>query len=249
MSRPKRVLEALWRNAPVAAGRFDAGSTIGLPEAAARYLQAAIAPDAPLAQAVRLRMHGEIRLKGWCPFRAEQVIRRDGGMIWWARVRMGGLPVLGYDSLLDGAGTLDWRLLNLIPVMRRTGPDITRSAIGRVLGERVWLPTALLPPEVSWAVAGDHAVTATMTALGERLPLTIEVGDDGAPKAFSFPRWGDPDGAGFRWARFGGQVEEMARFGPFWIPSRVCVGWLGDEPSSGEEGAFFRCRVEDASYR
>ncbi|WP_408648826.1 DUF6920 family protein [Tumidithrix elongata] len=43
-------------------------------ETVRRYLEHAIAPETKLASAVRLRMHGEIKLKDWLPFKAEQVI-------------------------------------------------------------------------------------------------------------------------------------------------------------------------------
>jgi hypothetical protein len=33
-------------------------------------------------------MHGEIKLGRWWPFRAEEVIRWDRGMVWHAVVRM-----------------------------------------------------------------------------------------------------------------------------------------------------------------
>lgn len=249
MDQAKRLLRTLWERGPDADGRFDSVSLTGLPQAAARYLRAAMAPDAPLAEVVRLHMHGEIRLKGWCPFRAEQVIRRDGAMVWRASVRMGGVPVVGYDSLVDGHGELNWRVLNVFPVMRKSGPDITRSAIGRVLGERVWLPSALVPPDANWSDAGGGTVTATIGAWGETLPLTLRVDADGAPVTLSFPRWGNPDGGGFRWASFGGRIEAMGQFGPFRIPSRLLVGWFSDQPRFEEDGAFFRCEIDRAEYR
>ncbi|MEO6194953.1 MAG: DUF6544 family protein, partial [Thermoanaerobaculia bacterium] len=67
-------LDDLWASAPPATGVFEPGQLAHLPEAARRYLERAIAPGTPLASAVRLRMHGEIKLKGWLPFTAEQVI-------------------------------------------------------------------------------------------------------------------------------------------------------------------------------
>jgi hypothetical protein len=35
-----------------------------------------------------------------------------------------------------------WRLLGLIPVITAAGPDVTRSARGRLAGEIALLPTA-----------------------------------------------------------------------------------------------------------
>ena len=104
-------LNELWESVPPSSAVLGPGSTSALPEAANIYLGHAIASGTPLASAVRLRMHGEIRLKGWLPFEAEQVISVQRGMIWKATVRMYGLPIRGSDSLLDGAGAVIDELL------------------------------------------------------------------------------------------------------------------------------------------
>ena len=67
-------LDELWNSAPPSDRAFDTRQLSGLPEGARRYLEHTIVAGTPLATAVRLRMHGEIKLKGWCPFSAEQVI-------------------------------------------------------------------------------------------------------------------------------------------------------------------------------
>jgi hypothetical protein len=53
-----------------------------------------------LANAVRLKMHGEIKLKGWLPFHAEQVICWSRGMVWQAKVQMHGISIRGGDTYL-----------------------------------------------------------------------------------------------------------------------------------------------------
>ena len=73
-------LDDLWVSAPPASRVWRPSEVSNLPEPARRYLTHAIAPGTPLASAVRLRMHGQIKLKSWLPFTAEQVIRSDGGM-------------------------------------------------------------------------------------------------------------------------------------------------------------------------
>jgi uncharacterized protein DUF6544 len=97
------ALEELWDEAPRAERRFDANPPNHWPETVRRYLGHAIAPGAPLAKAVRLSMHGEIKLKTWCPFTAEEVIRWDRGFVWRARVRFYRMPISGSDRWVDGA--------------------------------------------------------------------------------------------------------------------------------------------------
>jgi hypothetical protein len=60
------------------------------PGAVKHYLGHAIA-RIPLASAVRLQMQGEIKLKRWNSFSAEQVIRWDQGMIWRASCVLAGI--------------------------------------------------------------------------------------------------------------------------------------------------------------
>jgi hypothetical protein len=67
----------------------------------------------------------------WHSFTATQVIQWRRGMIWAASVDFFGLPVEGWDRIIDGEGEMRWKLLGLIPVMTASGPQITRSALGR----------------------------------------------------------------------------------------------------------------------
>ena len=141
----KRIhsIEDLWSLAP-GGGPPRPADLSHLPEAARRYLAHAIAPGTPLATAVRLTMHGEIKLRQWMPFQAEQVIHAERGMIWKARVGSGLGQIRGSDRLVDGHGAMNWRILGMIPVVRGSGPDISRAGAGRVAAEMIWLPSALL---------------------------------------------------------------------------------------------------------
>ena len=55
-------IDELWEFAPINEQTFNPDSLTHLPEAARRYLNHAIAAGAKLASAVRLWMHGEIKL-------------------------------------------------------------------------------------------------------------------------------------------------------------------------------------------
>src|SRR6185437_15449051 len=64
MSTNPPSLDDLWGSAPSSHRSFEPALIRNLPEAVQRYLGHAIAPGTPLASAFRLRMHGEIKLKG-----------------------------------------------------------------------------------------------------------------------------------------------------------------------------------------
>ena len=117
-------LEALWESTTRIDRSLAPARLASLPEAARRYVEHAIGPNTALATAVRLRMHGEIKLGRWWPCRAEEVIHRHCSIVWQAIVRMWGLPVRGSDLLVDGEGRIQWRLLGRLPLLRARGAEI-----------------------------------------------------------------------------------------------------------------------------
>ena len=240
------TLDELW-DGPPGEGRFDTRSVAHLPRAAQRYLTHAIAAGAPLARAVRLRMHGDIKLRGWMPFEAEQVIRWDRGTIWKARTRIGGLSVSGSDRLVDGEGAQLWKAFGVVPVMRAKGPDITRSVAGRVEAESMWLPSVLL--DVPWREDDEAHAHTTLRVAGDESELRLAVDATGRLQSVSVARWGSIDGGVFERLPFGCQVEEERTFGAYTIPSRVRVGWHFGSDRFETEGEFFRGTIDEAEHR
>lgn len=245
----KNPVGDLWHSALSGDSFFQTPSIAHLPEAVQRYLKHAITPGAQLAQVVRLHMHGEIKLKHWLPFRAEEVIVWKRGFIWSATVRMFGMPVLGFDRLIDGEGAMRWKLLGVIPVMTASGPDITRSAAGRVAGEVVWLPSILCNNEVSWATADSSRLNARFNAYGENVEMELLIDDKGQLNTVQLQRWGNPRDTGFHYISFGVIVEDENRFDGFAIPTRLRAGWYFGTDRFESEGEFFRVTIDDAEYR
>jgi hypothetical protein len=248
MIREAFDLDAFFNAAPKSERRFNPADLGHLPPAAQRYLSHAIAPDTPLASAVRLRMHGAIKLRRWRRFTAEEVIVRDRGMIWRANVKLAGTSIRGVDRFVDGAGAMHWRLAGLMPIVRASGPDITRSAAGRFAAESVWLPSLLLADDVTWSA--DDATIArahfAVDAHDEDLTLTIS---GGALQSVALPRWGNPDGRKFREVDFGAAVDQEGTFGGYTIPVRTRVGWYFGSGRFEDEGKFFLATIDDAQFR
>jgi hypothetical protein len=245
----KTSIDDLWNSTSDAKGIFDPASLVDLPEPVSRYLNHAIAPDTPLANAVRLQMHGEIKVRAWTPFQAEQVIHAERGMIWSAKSRVNGLPVRGADRLVDGEGSMDWRLFGIFPLMTASGNDVTRSASGRLQAEFIWLPSALAQPGVEWTAPDEAHIKATLTVAGNTQSMTLVVDDNGRPMYLSLPRWGNPGGGDFSSIDFGAVFEEERSFGAFTIPTKLRVGWYFGTDRFETEGEFFRCTIDEADYR
>lgn len=242
-------LNTLWESATSKdRGVFHSDEFSHLPEAARRYLEHAIAPKTKIASAVRLQMHGEIKLKKWIPFKAKQVICRERGLIWSATAWMNGLPILGSDRIVDGVGTMQWKLLGLFPVMMATGSDITRSAFGRLQAEFVWLPSVFCDHEVSWTMIDSSHLHSSFVVQGEKAELDFTIDQTGRLKTLKLLRWGNPEGAECHYVDFGGIVEEEATFCGYTIPTRLRVGWYFGTERFESEGEFFRVTIDDVIY-
>jgi hypothetical protein len=242
-------LDDLWNSGPSSDRTFRPAQISRLPEAARRYLEHAIAPGTRLASSVRLRMHGEIKLKGWLPFTAEQVICQGRDMIWRANVRRNVSTICGFDRFVDGEGAMRWKLFGLFPVMTASGPDISRSAEGRVKAESVWLPSILCGDDVSWTAQDACHLEVHFTARTDTQRLALTTDDKGGLKSVKLQRWGNPEGGKFHDVNFGGVVEEEATFGGYTIPTRVRIGWYFGTDRFEPEGEFFRATIDDAIYR
>ena len=173
----RREWEALCRGSE-SPEPFDPAMVAGLPEPARRWLTHTIVPGTPLWGSVVLTMHGEIRLGSWRPFSAHQVLAPPRGFIWAATARVLGLPVTGFDRYSSGAGQMRWRLGGVVPVMTATGPDVTRSAAGRLAGEMALVPTTFRA--ATWAPGADDDHTVVTWRMDDQEEsAALQVGADG----------------------------------------------------------------------
>ncbi|WP_334860555.1 DUF6920 family protein [Nostoc sp.] len=243
-------LDDLWKWASINGGVFQPELLTDIPPVARRYLENAMAPGTQLASAVRLWMHGEIKLgQKWHPFKGEEVIYWNRGMIWRAKTSMQGLPIWGADRIVDGVGESRWKILGLFPVMQASGEDITRSTVGRVQVESMLLPSVLCNPDISWIELNGSQVQANFTALGEPAKLTLTVNDQGMLEQAKIDRWGNLEGEAFHYIDFGGMVEDSGTFDGYTIPTRLRVGWYFGSDRFESEGEFFHCAIDKAIYR
>lgn len=209
--------------------RFTEGLVAELPEPARRYLRHAIAPGTPLAPAVRLRMQGTMRpTPGGSPIdlTADEVLAPRRGFVWTARARMVGVPVRVRDHYAENDGGIRVRLLGLVPLPFSGGRgDVTRSSRGRLVGEAVWCPTALVGPEVRWEAVDADRARFTLRVDGEAVTATLRVAADGALREVALDRWGDVGVDRFQPLPYGFAIEDEGSFDGVTIPTRLHGGW------------------------
>jgi len=224
-------------------GSFSGAELEGLPDPVRRYFEAAVAPGTPLSTSARFRMVGSIKLgERWVPFRARQIEAPHHGFVWSARAGV----IVGSDRYTEGAGAMNWRVLGLVRVMHADGPDVSRSAAGRVGAEAVWVPTALLPRfGVGWTATDPHHTTARYRLDEADIELHYTLGDDARVRSVVFNRWGDPDNTG-TWGHhpFGFEATGHSTFDGVTIPSSGRAGWFYGT-DRWNEGEFFRAEITD----
>jgi hypothetical protein len=241
------MADDLWNAAQAATEAFDARRIATFPEPARRYLAHAIRPGTPLASAVRLRMHGEIKLGRWFRFHAEQITHADRGFVWHATMPLFGIPLIrGFDRLIDGAGEMQWKLLGIVPLMSASGADVTRSAIGRLKGESLWLPSVLVREDVRWTARDACHATATF---GDSETVDFAIDERGRLESSKMLRWGNTGDGTFRLAEFGALVEDEGTFDGYTVPTRVRAGWYFGTPRFEADGEFFRGTIDQATFR
>ena len=227
---------------------FDPEIVKDLPDPARRFLLRAIAPGTLLADAVELEMHGTLRLapdRDPAPFVAEQFLAPPERFVWRARTTGGLLRIRGFDRYEEGEGEMRWRLFGLIPVVRADGPDVTRSAAGRLAMEAILVPSTLLPGRgATWEPVDGARARYRMTVGDETVETTLDVDGEGRPVRAEALRWSERAGPGYE--PFVVELAGALSGGGYTIPSRIEAGWsLGE----ADEFRFFRSTLDQARFR
>jgi hypothetical protein len=195
--RDDRYVDGIWQSLEQSASQdepFTEEMVAGLPEPARRYFLHAIQPGTRLASRLHWNYSGRMKPgKGlpWMTLRAAQILAKERGFVWKARARKGPLVVTAADHYLDGEGRMRIALFGLVPVVNATGPDLSKSALARLLIEGCALPSALLPgPHVQIAGIDASRFKVMVSLHGEVTPLTLTVDQEGGSK-----NWCSSDGA------------------------------------------------------
>ncbi len=227
---------------------FDPRTLDGLPAPAARWLRHALPDGTPVFRAVKVVMSGSIKLGSrWMPFTADQILRAGVGFVW--RPVVGGrfLRFIGADVFGPDEARMEFRLQGLITVAKASGPDVARSAAGRLAAETVaWLPQATTPQAgARWREVDDDRAVVSLDIAGEAVDVEVTVDSTGCLRAVQLQRWSnDVEPPGFE--PFGADVsEEFCTDVGVRLAGSGLVGW-GHGTPEWPSGQFFRFTIEGA---
>jgi hypothetical protein len=225
-ARLARLRDALLQ--PNAGGeRFQAESVASLPGPAAAYLRRALAPGAPLARSVDIFMSGTLRIGDeWLPFEARQRVCAERGFLWEGRIATARGPGRhGADWLCDDDAGSEYALADWWPTGARRGAEVARSAVGRLMVEMVWLPSALTPQRGARWIRTDDGRGVVTPAGRNSTPLTLVVDADGRLREASIVRRRVAANGETSLSTYGVSIEQEARLGGFIVPTRLVAAW------------------------
>jgi hypothetical protein len=213
------------------------------PEPVSRYLRHHLPEGIPGSTFSVTPMKGIIKLVNWAQFKSVLYANPFKGFLWTATVKMGILPVKGFDYFLENTGAMQWSLFNFIPVNKAEGTDVSRSAEGRAKLEAVFSPHLLINPDVKWEVISENEISVSWKIYNETNPLHLIIGDDGSLKQVHMQRWGNPgDSKEWDYHTFGVNVEKEIKHKGVIIPGKGDAGWwFGTDKY--DDGEFFRFEV------
>jgi hypothetical protein len=230
--RIQREIDGLLADAITSRGDIVTEDGIGqLPVVVQRWLRYSRVVGARRPGVVRLRQRGEFDLgRGWMPFRAEQYFTiNPPAFVWRARFQMAPLmTVFGRDRYQAGVGSIDMRLLSLLPVAKKTGGGLNQGDLLRFLGEMQWFPSAALSDYVKWESVDVASARATMEYGGIAASMTFRFDADGRLLEERAFRYNDARGRDEAWVN---RNDSDADFQEFRVPATGEARWEYDTGS------------------
>jgi hypothetical protein len=200
-----------------------------LPEPVQRYMNWTGVVGQPWIYTARIKQAGRFRQgfdKPWMPMAADQVFTIDPpGMIWNARFKMYGLPLMrARDVYKAGQGHMFGKLAALITIFDDRGEYLTLGTMTRFLSEIIWFPIAYLSDYITWTAVDDHSADVAMTDHGRTVSGRMFFDDLGRPTNFETMRYMGNQGE-FVLTPWFTPTKEYGLRGGLNIPVLGSVGW------------------------
>jgi hypothetical protein len=223
--------------------QVNLGRRASLPTAAQRWLNRALPGALDLPASIRIEQEGTMELRGnWTPFTASGVYRAFPlSFNWRARFRvLPGVWIVAEDGHLEGQGWGSAKLWGVIPMGKRTDPEVLLTQLVRNLAEFAWLPAFVLADTtLKWSDAGETAFEVRTNAGDREVMVRFEVDDEGdVTRAYSPFRPYDVPG-GYAEAPWQYDFSDHRDFEGVRIPARGVASF--DKPGGLQE--YFRGRI------
>ena len=174
-------------------------STSQLPPPVLRYLTTVLKRSDPI-RTVRLTHRGSMRTSptgAWIPVAGQQFFAAaQPAFIWWGRVRiLPGLWIDAIDSFQNGQGRMLIKAASTWTINDAEGPELSESALLRLLGEMFWFPSALLDQRyVRWEAIDATQARAHIEVAGTKATAIFHFDANGYLFKMTADRYRNVDG-------------------------------------------------------
>ncbi len=203
-----------------------------LPPLLQKYLQQVLVLK-PSSHYIKFTQIGDFRMKpqdNMSKFSAEQLVSVISPMFSWvANMRMGGLPVVVCDRLIDGQGELQARMFSSVPLARGSGDSFLRGELLRYLAELPWYPMAILDqPGITWVQTENNKVTGTIKMNSVSATVEYTFNDEGLICSIFVPDREMSVGKSVELKPWLGEFTQYEERSGVLIPIEGKVSWLLD---------------------
>jgi hypothetical protein len=240
------VNDLLAANAGAPPGAITEADLAPLPEPVQRWLRWAGVVGRERVSTVRMEQRGEFRLgedRDWIPFTATQhYTTNPPGFLWSVELELMPLvTVSGRDGYRNGEGSIEMRVLSLVPVASKTGGGLNQGAALRYLNEIMWFPTAALSEQITWEPVDATSARAVFRD-GDLTVSTIFVFDaEGKITTMTADRYNDEKDDILPWST---PIEAWGEFDGLRIPVKGQGVWA--YPTG--DFTYIRLEITDIAY-
>lgn len=218
-----------------------------LPQCAQRYLRYAGVVGKPVPRIVTLSQKGRIRSKpsaAWLPLEADEIYSTNPpAFVWQVFLPSRALPVAaGRDEYLEGKGSIQIKLLGLLPLADEKGAELSKAGLMRYLNEMMWFPAALLGPNVRLVEIEPNSFTAILSEHGETVRGQFFIDEQGRLTNFSAQRYNTSTRTIETWET---PVLGYRNFEGFQLPASGTAIWKID----GGDFAYIELEIANVTYQ
>ena len=151
----------------------------------------------------------------------------------------------GMDSFVDGIGSLEMRLFNLVKLENtKDTVKVNQSSFARYLLELPWYPEAALNKNMEWEEVDNYTAKARMSTRGIVGQVYLYFNEDYDLIKTSSMRYKDTD-VGGKPVECVGESKEFHVFDGVRIPSEIHITWA----LPGGDFTWYKVKVEKLTYK
>ncbi|MBB6402404.1 hypothetical protein HNP92_001726 [Methanococcus maripaludis] len=198
---------------------------------AKKFINNSIKNGTKIPKTAILGIEGKMRTKidetaSWNDISSKEILSKNG-FVWKAELKSGPLILKGADYYFENNSEINFALYGLIPVVKESNKDITKSASGRLAIElMVWNPwKVLMDKNTEFKDVDSETFSVSFEIDGEPVTVYLKIDDEGNLKEVYMNRWNKLENDSYEYIPFGGTISDQLEQNGLKIAKTLNVGW------------------------